>query len=281
MKKFRYALEALVVKALITLFHTLSPEHASNCGGALARTVGPYMSVSRRAARHIQNSLKTDTHATQPIVRDMWDNLGRVFAEYPHLHTITTTRTEVQGAENLGDIPKGNTSAIFFAGHLANWEVAAPALRRFGIDVDLIYRAPNNPYLQDILDKCRSIDGTLKTYPKSAKGMRDVMKALKDGRRIGILIDQKYNQGVEADFFGQPAMTSMAFIQLAKKFNCPLVPIQVERLPDARFQVTIHKPLDTHKDDRMLLMESHALLENWIAAAPAHWLWLHKRWKTS
>ena len=280
MKKIRYLIEGFLVRMLIGLFSALNATNASCLGAAIGRSIGPHLSVSRKARRHVIASLNVSATEAHNIVRGMWDNLGRVFAEYPHLSTINAQYVDVVGAENLAQVTPESGPAIFFAGHLANWEIAAPSLRRFGIDVDLIYRAPNNPYVQNILDKCRSMDGTLRTYPKSASGMRQVMKALKDGRRIGILIDQKYNQGVETLFFGQPAMTSPAFIQLAKKFNCPLIPVQVERTGGIHFRVTIHPPRDLTLDDAVLLDQSNSLLESWISNAPAHWLWLHKRWKS-
>lgn len=280
MKKIRYLFEAALVHSLMALFRVLPVTMASALGGAIGRTIPPLFAANRKALRHITNSLHTPKAETQAIARGMWDNLGRLFAEYPHLPELYMTRTEVIGIENLGTLPTNPKSpAIFFSGHLANWEISAPSLRQHAINVDLIYRAPNNPYVKNLLDKCRSMDGALRTYPKSAQGMRQVMMALKEGRRIGILIDQKYNPGVEATFFGQPAMTSLAFIQLAQKFNCPLIPVQVERLPNAHFRVTIHKPLDITKDEMTLLTEAHTLLEGWIRKTPAHWLWIHRRWK--
>lgn len=281
MKTARYLSQAAVVYSLMSIFRILPVEHASNLGGWIGRNVASRFSVTRKAKRHIANSLHTDDIDTSRIAMGMWDNLGRLFAEYPHLPELYMTKSELVGIENLGNLPTTpNAPAIFFSGHLANWEISAPSLRQQNIDVDLIYRAPNNPYVKTILDKCRSMDGTLRTYPKSSQGMRQVMTALKAGRRIGILIDQKYNPGIEVPFFGQPAMTSLAFIQLAKKFQCPLIPIQVERLDNtSKFRVTIHKPLDLSKDDDTLITEAHNLLESWIKHAPANWLWLHKRWK--
>lgn len=279
MKKLRYISEAILVYTLMFIFRILPVDTASNCGGFIGRNVAYRLSVTRKAKRHIVNSLHTNPDEANRIAYGMWDNLGRLFAEYPHLPELYMTKSELVGVENLGELTTLTTSpAIFFSGHLANWEISAPSLRQKNIDVDLIYRAPNNPYVKTILDKCRSMDGTLKTYPKSAQGMRQVMMALKQGRRIGILIDQKYNQGIEVPFFGQPAMTSLAFIQLAKKFNCPLIPVQVERIKGANFRVTIHKPMDLSKDDQTLITEAHTMLENWIRQSPAHWLWLHKRW---
>lgn len=281
MKTVRYIFEATVVYLLMGLFKILPVERASALGGRIGRTVAYRFSVTRKAKRHITDSLHTDINETSRIAKAMWDNLGRLFAEYPHLPELYMTKSELVGIENLGNLPTTpHTPAIFFSGHLANWEISAPSLRQQHIDVDLIYRAPNNPYVKKILDRCRSMDGTLRTYPKSSQGMRQVMTALKEGRRIGILIDQKYNQGIEVPFFGKPAMTSLAFIQLAKKFNCPLIPVQVERIDNsAKFRVTVHKPLDLSKDDHTLITEAHTLLEGWIRNAPANWLWVHKRWK--
>lgn len=281
MKKVRYIAEATVVYIFMAVFRNISANTASAIGGWIGRCVAYRLSATRKALRHIKKSLGTNDNDTNRIAKEMWDNLGRLFAEYPHLPTLYMNKTELVGIENLGLLPTThNSPAIFFSGHLANWEISAPSLRQKNIDVDLIYRPPNNPYVKNILDKCRSMDGTLRTYPKSSQGMRQVMMALKQGRRIGILIDQKYNQGVKVPFFGQPAMTSLAFIQLAKKFNCPLIPVQVERLnAGPNFRVTIHQPMDLSKDDTALITEAHDMLENWIRAKPAQWLWIHKRWK--
>lgn len=282
MKKIRYLIEAALVRGLIALFRLQDAQKASALGGKIARIIGPRLSASRKALRHIETSLHCPPDRSRVILRDMWDNLGRVFAEYPHLYSIMQHHVILEGAENLEGLSYSNKPAIFFSAHLANWEIAAPSLRREHIDVDLIYRAPNNPYVETILQDCRSMNGALRTYPKSSHGMRQVMSALKQGRRIGILIDQKYNQGVEADFFGQPAMTSTAFIQLAKKFQCPLIPVRVERLDQgAEFRVSVFPSLDISKDDDALLKEAHALLESWISERPSQWLWLHKRWKSA
>jgi KDO2-lipid IV(A) lauroyltransferase len=280
MKKIRYIFEAIIVRLLIGIFKILPVDKASNLGGFLGQNVAKLFVNSKKSINNISLCLEVSRNDAVRIYNLMWENLGRNFAEYSHLQQIYTTRCDLINPQNLTSVLSNpNQPAIFFSGHIANWEVAAPSLRQQNIDVDLIYRAPNNPYVKDILDKCRSIDGTLKTYPKSAAGMRQVITALKQGRKIGILIDQKYNQGIEVPFFGHPAMTSLAFIQLAKKFNCPLIPVQVERQNGANFKVTIHPPMDLSKDDNTLILEAHNLLESWILKMPEHWLWLHKRWK--
>jgi Kdo2-lipid IVA lauroyltransferase/acyltransferase len=280
MKKLRYLCEALLVYFLMFVFRILPVDMASNLGGFIGRNVSYFMPATRKAKVHIKKSLSTNENDTNRIAYDMWDNLGRLFAEYPHLREICASKTEFVGLENLGELPTTpHSPAIFFSGHIANWEISPLAVQKMNIDVDLIYRVPNNPYVKNILNTYRSHNGLLKSYPKSAQGMRQVIMALKEGRRIGILIDQKYNQGIEFPFFGQPAMTSLAFIQLAKRFNCPLIPFQVERLNGANFRITIHKAMDLSKEDTALMTEAHTLLENWIRHRPAQWIWIHKRWK--
>lgn len=268
----RYLIEAGLIHLLFWLFKILPADAASNVGGWLGRTIGPRLAASRKAIRHIETSLPGID--AQAAVIGMWDNLGRTIAEYPHLKTI------IARAEIHGYLPEGQKQFVFFSGHLANWEISATGMMHFfGIAPQLVYRAPNNPYVQKLLDRCRSLKGKISTIPKSSKGARDMIRALQDGDSLGILIDQKYRQGIEADFFGQPAMTSPAFAQLAQKFDVPLVPVRPERLNGAQFRITVYPPIPT-KDRSIedIVTQAHDLLEEWITDRPDQWLWLHRRW---
>ena len=280
-KKFRYLVEGLLVFLLMGLFRILPLDTASAVGGFIGHTLGPKLSVNRKARRNIEASLpgKTDIEYKK-IIWEMWDNLGRTFAEYPHLYKIAHERMTSSGTEHLQPVINSSDPCILFTGHFANWETNAAYAYKLGIELDLIYRAPNNPYVEGALQRCRSMDGRLKTYPKSSQGMRQVFAALKAGRRIGILIDQKYNQGIAMPFFGRTAMTSPAFAQLAQKFDCPLIPARVERLKGANFHLTVFPPVNT-KDRTVedIITESHIMLEQWITERPGQWLWLHSRWK--
>lgn len=268
----RYLVESALIHLLFALFKILPANTASDIGGWLGRTVGPRLAASRKAVRHIETSLPR-ADAREAVVA-MWDNLGRTIAEYPHLKTI------IARAEVRGYLPEGHKQFVFFSGHLANWEMSATGMMHFfGITPHLVYRAPNNPYVQDLLDKCRSLDGEISTIPKSPQGARDMIRALQNGESLGILIDQKYRQGIEADFFGQPAMTSPAFAQLAQKFDIPLIPVRPERIRGAQFRITVYPPLAT-KDRAIadIVNDAHRMLEEWIAERPGQWLWLHRRW---
>lgn len=277
MKKLRHAAEAALVAVLLAFFRILLPPAASAAGGFIGAILGRLLAgANRRTYKHLRASLPGKTEAEyKRIVISMWDNLGRVFAEYPHLERIATDYTEVVGNEHLAFTPP----AILISYHGANWEMAATSLYMRGIPIDLIYRAPNNPHVNVMLKKMRSLDGKIETHPKSAAGMKKVIERLKMGKNLGILIDQKYNQGVEAEFFGQPAMTSPAFIQLATKYKTPVIPVRVERLKGCHFRVTIHPHMDMNRPPEAIIRSAHDLLESWIAERPDQWIWLHRRWK--
>lgn len=275
MTNIRYLAEALPVHAFFRLCRLLPVSIASDLGGFIGRTVGPRLAASRKAIKHIENSLP---HAeAERITADMWDNLGRTIAEYPHLKTIIENHTEIHGY-----LPENHKQFVFFSGHLANWEMSATGMMHFfGIAPHLIYRAPNNPYVQNLLDECRSLRGEISTIPKSSKGARDMVRALQNGESLGILIDQKYNEGIVADFFNQPAMTSPAFVQLAQKFDLPLIPVRPERVKGCQFKITVYPPIPTKgRAIEDVVDDAHRLLETWIEERPGQWLWLHRRWKS-
>ena len=186
------------------IFRILPVDIASGLGGNIARLIGPKLAVSRKAKLHLSRSLPDEDHAK--IIQDMWENLGRVMAEYPHLKYISKYRTSVESIEILEDIRDDGIGGMLYTGHLANWEVCGSAADiLLNLQLDVIYRAPNNPYVDKLLNKARSHKGRLKTIPKSREGAKQIIKSLRKNRHIGILIDQKYNEGIEVNFFGQPA----------------------------------------------------------------------------
>lgn len=280
MKNIRYGIEAFVLIIFYGLCDILPVAMASNLGGWLGRTVGPRLAASRKARNHIHESLPEITDSEiERHVAGMWDNLGRVIAEYPHLQEIGKNRVTLNGTDIIKTSLAQNKPVILFGAHLANWEVMAPAVyTQLGVKLGLVYRAPNNPISDKLLDYARSLHGQLKTLPKSKTGTRHLVQALKDGESIGILIDQKYNEGMPVNFFGRPAMTSPAFVQLARKYQATLIPFHCVRHKDCEFTITFEDPLDTDGADHAVITKAHERLESWIEARPGEWMWLHRRW---
>ena len=285
--KLRYQVEFGSLMVVVGVFSLLAMERASNLGSFLARKIGPRLGSNKRALRHLKMALPDLPEEDYKFILDgMWDNLGRVLAEYSDLEYFVDD-LELAGVEHIKRTIATRGQAILFSGHIGNWELMAPTLLRHGMPVDLVYRAPNNPYVEKLLARYRSLKGKLRLLPKSHAGTRQLVESIKEGRSVGILIDQKYNEGIEVPFFGQPAMTSPAFVQLGQKYDVPLVPFRVERLEGTRFRLTFYPPLKTLDDSgnprpvEDVIADAHRLLESWITDRPDQWLWLHKRWKES
>jgi KDO2-lipid IV(A) lauroyltransferase len=222
----------------------------------------------------------------EAIVRGMWDNLGRVAAEYPHLRKIRVFdgpgRVETRGIEHLDRAIAAGRRAILFGGHLANWEVAALAAGQYGLDIAQIYRAANNPLVNRMLARLRG--GGSELIPKGAVASRRAVAALRRGAHVSLLADQKLNEGIAVPFFGRPAMTAPALALLALRFDCAVLPARVERLGGARFRLTLYPPLDVPRSgdrdaDVLAIMTAvNATLEGWIRERPEQWFWVHSRW---
>jgi KDO2-lipid IV(A) lauroyltransferase len=120
--------------------------------------------------------------------------------------------------------------------------------------------------------------------PKGAIAARRAIAALRRGTNLGLLADQKMNDGIPVQFFGRPAMTAPALAVLALRFDCDVLPLRVERLDGARFRVTVFPPLplphsgEPHADAAALMARVNEVLEAWIRDRPEQWLWLHQRW---
>lgn len=280
MKTLRYYIEALVLILFYGACDLLPAPMASRLGGWIGRTVGPRLAATRKARKNLEESFPDLTTAeADQILAGMWDNLGRVMAEYPHLEDIGRKHVTLEGTEHIRAAQDNNQPIILFGAHLGNWEVMAPAvLQQLALSPGLVYRAPNNPVSDRLLDYARSLQGKLTTLPKSKTGTRHLVQTLKNGDSIGILIDQKYNEGIAVEFFGRPAMTSPAIAQLGRKFNAAVIPFRCERIEDCNFKITFEEPLAVTQNDTETIREAHKRLESWISDNPGQWLWLHRRW---
>ena len=282
MKKLRYMLEAFALGLVFILFKLMPPAAASSCGGWIGRTAGPRLAASRKARANLTEAYPGKSAADiNGIIAAMWDNLGRVMAEYPHLKTIIHEYTDISGEENLFALGK-DSPCIIIGGHLANWELL-PFYFNYRIDWPLagLFRAPNNPYTAWILNRARNPERRGAYIPKSAKGARAIVNTLKEGERLGILIDQKYNEGIAVPFFERPAMTSPSFAQLARRYDVPVLPLRVRRRKEKfGFEIMIYQPFHIGGDisDEEAVLKAHHMLEEWIGERPGEWLWLHRRW---
>lgn len=289
MKRFlRYPLEAAFAWLLAVLLGLLPLDAASALGGRLARLIGPRVKAHRVARRNVERALPELSAAEVERVLDgMWDNLGRVAAEYAHLAKLRAEpgnpRVQLEGMEHVAAVRASGKPAIFFSAHFGNWEMMTYAATSHGLPLTRIYRAPNNPWVDSLLRRLRRPVGGM-DLPKGAQGARGLIAALRAGRSLALLSDQKMNDGISVPFFGREAMTAPALAQLALRFGCPVIPAHCIRTDGAHFRLIVEPPValpdsgDTHADIAATMRTVNAKIETWIREHPEQWLWVHKRW---
>lgn len=271
-----YPLEFILIASLYGFFKMLPLPVASSIGGAIAKAIGPHLKVSKLGLENLRLAFpKKSQESREKILRGMWEHLGRVAGEFPHLPKLIAS-TKVEGLETLKNL---NGAAIFFAGHLGNWELPHWIVVNETVPISLISRPPTNPLT-------RWLFGVIRKHPlvdiiiKGAEGTREMMRVLQNKGHLGILVDQRISDGEPIPFFGKDALTALGPAKLAYKYDALLVPVQVERIGQKpTFKVTFQKPFKATKDSVQTTKKINACLEEWIRENPEQWLWVHKRWK--
>lgn len=289
-KYISHPLQGALAYGLYFLIRLIPFDIASNLGGWLARKIGPYTKANKIGLDNLQRAFPEKTRSEiDKILQGVWDNLGRVGFEFPHVGTINVyedpARFEIVNPQYVDLLRNDNKCGLFFSAHFANWEFSprASAQHTPALPVHLIYREPDNPYVRNLFAK-RMPTQECGLIPKGSKGARQALNILKEGGHLALLVDQKMNDGIPVPFFGRDAMTAPAIAQFALKFNCPIVPMRLERVNGTRFRMTFYPPLEientgNRQDDILKIMtEINRILESWIREKPEQWLWLHRRW---
>ena len=265
---------------------------ASNLGGAAARLIGPLLPVSRVAEVNLRLAMpELDEAARKRVVRGAWDNLGRTVAEFPHIAALRQNTPSGPGWEMVGEatlqaLAAQGGPAIFFSGHIGNWEMLPAACAAYGLPFSSMFRAATNPEVDKLIVALRqeAMGAPVPMFAKGAAGAKAAMAHMRKSGFLGLLMDQKLNDGIEVPLFGHPAMTAPAMAALALRFRCPVIPGHVQRIGPARFRLVCETPMelpdtgDRQQDVRVMTQAMNQYLERWIRERPEGWLWMHRRW---
>ena len=277
------------IALILALFFSCFPfEKMSNLAGNLGRVIGKrFTSYRKKAHQNLRRAMpELSDKRHQEIIDGMFDNLMRTIIEYCKIYRLKIYNpescVEVIGIDIIDQLKDDQKPAILFLGHLANWEIGTMAGLQRGLKITQVYRKLNYPMLNRLINFVHRWVAQ-EVVAKGPEGSRQILKALKEGRHVSILMDQKLNEGEWVPFFGMPAKTAITGARLALKNNCPFVPVRVERIEGTRFRVTYYPPLKSSKATPQeqlmdLLNQMNQLLETWIRDRPEQWLWIHNRW---
>lgn len=270
------------------IFILLGKKKSPNLSGKAARLMGPALKKKNLIARRNLTLAfpEKSPQEIEEIIRGVWENLGRIPAEYAHFKNLDINNPEefeIIGREHVEALRRDNQPGILVAGHLANWGIVSIATLQCGLPITQFYRRFNNKFVDWMVNKAQ-YQGGMKTLWKGADGGKEAYKLLKKGEHLVAFLDQKLKEGIPLPFFGREAMTAPGIARLALKLKCPIVPVRVERLERGKFRVTYYPPLkmdrtqDIHEATRGIMLKINQLFEGWIREKPEQWLWVHNRW---
>ena len=307
-----WAVEAAPILLFWGLMRLIPSAAASAVGGSVGRAIGPMLPFSRRARLNLKRTFPDMPAARRRrILREMWDNLGRVVAETARIGvlwdpalqealseagverlrkaaqagdtlTLRGGRLEIHGVENFLRLLTHRGPALIFVPHMGNWEFLAVGAANFGVFTSVVFRRPNNPYVARLLDRSRA--GLFALLPKGYQGGIAAGRVMAEGGRLALLVDQKNNRGMALDFMGRPAMTGLTLARLARRFDAPVFGACCRRLGGRRFAIEITDPMqfertgDDRADEARFMQKVNDRIADWVRQFPEQWLWLHRRW---
>ena len=286
MNKIKYFFQFLIVITMFFIFKVLGLRLSSYLGGKIFQIIGPFFRSKNLIHQNIMKAFPNiDQKKMNEIISTMWDNYGRVFAEYVFIKKFRVTNLNnniiIEGKEILDEIKKNNQKVIFISGHFSNFELMAMQLEKTGIKIAAIYRPLNNIFLNKIMERIRKKYICKNQIKKGIGGLKDLLKLNKEGCSTALMIDQRVTEGSKLDFFNEKAFTTTIPAQLVKKFNIPVVPIFIERFDGIKFKMKVHKPIffsDNISIDN-ITGQLNKVLERMILENPNYWIWSHNRWK--
>jgi len=283
---------AHLVAGILAGLKCLPAKAGINLFASIARILGPLMHRHQVALTNLRAAYPEKSEAEiRHIAYEMWENMGRLFAEYVFLdkifdfnpHIGKAGLIEVSGIELFEKIRNENKPHIFFTAHTGNFELLPICAATFDLDVTALFRPPNNPYIaKRVLRARRTRMGHL--VPSKAGAAWALAGKLNHGGNIGILVDQKFWRGLPGTFFNLPVKTNPLLAKLARQFNCDVYPARCIRLPEGRYRLELYPQMELPRsgdgsiDIAATTQKLNDIVESWVREYPGQWMWFHKRW---
>jgi Kdo2-lipid IVA lauroyltransferase/acyltransferase len=280
----------------LRLLRATNRKRMADFAGRVMRTLGPRLKEHSLGRANLAAAFPEKSPAEiDNILSGVWDNLGRVAAEFSHIDRLQMLDPDPQ---DLGDIlytrqayerfqqlRADGKPALIFAAHLANWELPALVATKYRLDTTVLYRRPNIGAVSDaVIDIRQGSMGTL-----VATGLDAPVKlgrVLEAGGHVAMLVDQYYVNGVDVTFFGRRCKANPFIARLARHIECPIHGTRIVRLPDRhRFRVELTEAIapareaDGRIDIAGTMQVITSVVEGWVREHPEQWLWVHRRWR--
>jgi Kdo2-lipid IVA lauroyltransferase/acyltransferase len=282
--------------AMLRMIRATNRKRMADFAGGFMRTLGPRLNEHRIGRANLAAAFPDKSAAEiEAILRGVWDNLGRVAAEFAHIDRLQMFDPDPM---ETGDIIYSKEvdarfrrlrcdgkPALVFAAHLGNWELPALIAAKYRLDATVLYRRPNIGAVSDAIIKLRK--GSMgNLVPTGLDAPFKLLRVLEAGGHVAMLVDQHYVNGVDVTFFGRRCKANPFIARLARHIECPIHGTRIIRLPDQhRFRVDLSEAIEPRRDEAGkidiagTMQAITSVVEGWIREHPEQWLWVHRRWR--
>jgi Kdo2-lipid IVA lauroyltransferase/acyltransferase len=241
--------------------------------------------LAPRFRRIARRNLEIAKIPDEGVIDGMYRSIARLlvsFARFPSINKANVAEwIRYDGLENFKAAQARGRGVLVATAHLGNWELSAFAHALMTAPMHIVVRPIDNPRLDALVEQRRALSGNHVISKRDAA--REILRALKAGEAVGILIDQNTlpEEGVFIDFFGEKACAGAAFARFAHHTGAAVVPgfalwSEQDRRYALRFDPEIEMTGDVARDTQRI----HTHLESVVREHPDQYLWIHRRWKT-
>ncbi|MCA0919677.1 lysophospholipid acyltransferase family protein [Pseudooceanicola nanhaiensis] len=216
------------------------------------------------------------------LLREVPDNAGRTLAELysteEFKERLAKLPLEGDGVQQMIAAQAAGRPIIMVGGHFGNYDAMRGLLIQRYERVGALYRPQNNIYFnRHYAERMNAMAQPL--FPRGRRGLAEMVKFLRSGHMVGLLIDQYVSNGTDLTFFGRKARTTLSAAEMALKYDALMIPFHAVRKPDGlTFQMIVEAPIP-HSDAVTMSQEFNDRLEVMVRKHPGQWLWVHRRWK--
>lgn len=272
-----------VFRALIAAARWLPYQRRVPVGGwVFSRLIAPVAGHRRRIRANLALVCPDmPTSEVERLCRAVPDNIGRnlieLYSPEDFLARVSTIPPTGPGVARLRAAHDAGQPVILVSGHFGNFNAWRAVMHAQGITAASLYRPMNNRYFDaHYVAALGRIASPM--FARTRRGMTAMLRYLRQGGALVILVDQRMGSGHPLSFFGHPAYTALSAAELALKFNALLVPIYAVRLENGLdFTVKIEDPVP-HSTPEAMTQALNTSLEAMVRRHMDQWFWIHRRW---
>lgn len=219
------------------------------------------------------------------LLRQSIGHAGLIAAELPKIwcDPKSATRMRITGMDAVKEAIGRGHGVVILTPHLGAFELSARAFSHH-LPITVLYRPARQAALRQLMERLRPMP-RMATAPANSAGVRQLLRALRNGEAVGMLPDQvpSNGEGIWADFFGRPAYTMTLPIRLAQNTGAAIVWALAIRTQQGWHLDLSLWDVDLQSEGvtmDMLIDQMNKALEAQVARAPEQYLWAYNRYKT-